>query len=117
MLDAFFRCRAGMERPRRVCPLCGAFLRRERESTQAVRRREPRRRGRRRRRRWWGCACSLSWLTSVFDELWGDLRRAAAQPLRTICRAASGAFKSCPWARYLIWPNPNPSTWRIRSRG
>src|SRR5207245_5248741 len=35
-------------------------------------------RGRHRRRRW--CACSLSWLTSVFDELWGDLRRAAAQP-------------------------------------
>src|SRR5262245_39310876 len=33
---------------------------------------------RRRRRRW--CACSLSWLTSVFDELWGDLRRPAAQP-------------------------------------
>src|SRR5215471_9519940 len=39
-------------------------------------------RGRRRRRRSWWCACSLSWLTSVFDELWGDLRRAAAQPPR-----------------------------------
>src|SRR5262249_60602178 len=32
------------------------------------------------RRRWWWCAGSLSWLTSVFDELRGDWRRAAAPP-------------------------------------